>query len=139
MNNPPKHILAIDPGKHTGYALFVDGIMKEFGTLHDEAEIYPWLVSQKPDLFVVEDYKIRDERHGGFDHQFQSVFPAQVIGAVRFYALIRTIPVVMQQPMIKNAACPMLTGKPYKKQSNKHHWDAFLHGGYYIKKNKLEY
>ena len=139
MVNSPKEILAIDPGKHTGYALFIDGIMKEFGTLHDEAEIYPWLIKQTPGLFVVEDYKIRDERHGGFDHTFQSVFPAQVIGAVRFYALIRAIPVVMQQPMIKNAACPMLTGKPYKKQSNKHHWDAFLHGGYYIKKNKLEY
>jgi len=129
-------ILAIDPGKHCGWARFIDGIMKEFGTVHDEQEIYPWLIRQQPDLFVVESYFIRDEKHGGFDHQFQSVFPAQVIGAVRFYALIRGIPVVMQQPSIKNAACPMLTGKPYKKQQNKHHWDAFLHGGYYIKTNK---
>lgn len=132
----PKEILAIDPGKHLGWARFIDGIMKEFGTLHDESEIYPWLIIQHPQLFVVEDYKIRDKEHGGFDHQWQSVFPAQVIGAVRFYALIRQIPVVMQQPSIKNAACPMVTGKPYKKQSNKHHWDAFLHGAYYIKKNK---
>lgn len=134
-----KEILAIDPGKHCGWARFIDGIMKEFGTLHDEGEIYPWLILQKPNLFVVEDYKIRDEEHGGFDHIFQSVFPAQVIGAVRFYALIRQIPIVMQQASIKSAACPMLTGKPYKKQGNKHHWDAFLHGGYYIKKAGLKY
>jgi hypothetical protein len=134
-----KEIIALDPGKHTGFAKFVDGIMTEFGVLHDEAEIYPWLVKQTPNLFVVEDYKIRDENHGGFDHQWQSVFPAQVIGAVRFYALIRGIPVVMQQATIKRAAAPMCSGKPYKKQANKHHYDAWLHGAYFIKKNGLKY
>jgi hypothetical protein len=135
----PKEILAIDPGKHMGWARFIDGIMKEFGTQHDEGEIYPWLIKQTPNLFVVEDYKIRDKEHGGFDHQWQSVFPAQVIGAVRFYALIRGIPVAMQQPTIKRAAAPMVYGKPYEKKVNKHHLDAFLHGAYYIKKNGLVY
>lgn len=131
----PKEILAIDPGTHCGFARFTDGIMTEVGTLHGEEEIYPWLIKQAPNLFVVEDYKIRDEGHGGFDHQWQSVFPAQVIGAVRFYACIRKIPIVMQQPNIKNAASPMITGKPYKKQSNRHYFDAFLHGSYWVKKN----
>lgn len=131
-----KEILAIDPGKHTGWARFVDGINTEFGVLHDEAEIWPWLAVQVPNIFVVEDYKIRDETQGGFNHQFQSVFPAQVIGAIRFYAFVRGIPVVLQQPTIKRVASGMLTGKPYKKQSNRHWWDAHLHGGYFIKTNK---
>lgn len=133
-----KKFISFDPGKHTGWALFIDGIMKEFGTVYDEAEIYPFIfkLPKDLDLIVCEDYKIRDKEHGGFDHQWQSVFPAQVIGAIRFYALIRGIPVVMQQPSIKSAACPMLTGKPYKKQASKHHWDAFLHGGYYVKTQK---
>jgi hypothetical protein len=135
----PKEILAIDPGKHCGWARFIDGIMKEFGTLHDEAEIYPWLITQHPQLFVVEDYKIRDETHGGFNHQWQSVFPAQVIGAVRFYACIRQIPVVMQQASIKRAAAPMVYGKPYEKKANRHHHDAWLHGAYFIKKSGLKY
>lgn len=139
MDQLPKEILAIDPGKATGWARFIDGIMKEFGTLHDEAEIYTWLIAQHPNLFIVEDYKIRDENHGGFNHQWQSVFPAQVIGAVRFYALIRGIPVVMQQATIKRAAAPMVYGKPYEKKANRHHLDAFLHGAYYIKKNGLKY
>lgn len=134
-----KEILAIDPGTHCGWARFVDGIMKEFGTCHREEEIWPWIAHQRPNLWVVEDYKIRDEKHGGFDHQFASVFPAQVIGAVKFFAYNTNTPVILQQPSIKNAACPMITGKPYKKQSNKHHWDSFLHGAYYIKKNNLKY
>jgi hypothetical protein len=136
---PPKEILAIDPGKHCGFARFIDGIQVEVGVLHDEGEIYPWLIKQTPSLFVLEDYKIRDEKHGGYDHIFQSVFPAQVIGAFRFYALIRNIPVVMQQASIKNAAAPMILQKPYKKQANRHYFDAFLHGMYFIKRNNLVY
>lgn len=131
----PHEILAIDPGKSCGFARFIDGVQSEVGTLYDEAEIYPWLILQKPSLFVVEDYKIRDEKHGGFDHIFQSVFPAQVIGAIRFYALVRQIPVIMQQPQIKYAICPRITGKPYVKSNNKHHIDAFLHGMHYITYN----
>lgn len=134
-----REILAIDPGTHCGFARFINGIQSEVGTLHGEEEIWPWLIKQKPDLFVIEDYKIRDEQHGGFNHAFASVFPAQVIGAFKFYCAIRDIPYVLQQPSIKNAACPMLTGKPYRKQANKHYWDAFLHGGYYIKKAGLKY
>ncbi|SRR5260221_3886453 len=134
-----KEILAIDPGKHCGFARFINGLQVEMGTLHDEAEIYPWLIKQTPQLFVVEDYKIRDEKHGGFDHIFQSVFPAQVIGAIRFYALIRQIPVVMQQTQIKYAASPLLFGKPYEKKQNKHHIDAMLHGAYFIKTKGLSY
>jgi hypothetical protein len=134
-----KEILAIDPGKHTGWARFTNGIMTEFGTVHGEEEIWPWLVKQTPSCFVVEDYKIRDEQHGGFDHQFQSVFPAQVIGAAKFYAAIRGIPCYIQQPTIKSAASGLVLGKPYKKQSNKHHFDAYLHGAYFIKKNGLQY
>lgn len=137
--DPPKEILAIDPGKHCGFARFINGIQVEVGTLHDEGDIYPWLIKQTPSLFVVEDYKIRDKEHGGFDHQWQSVFPAQVIGAIRFYALIRAIPIVMQQASIKYAAAPMITQKPYKKQSNRHYYDAFLHGAYFIRKHNLKY
>lgn len=127
-----KEILAIDPGTHCGYARFIDGIVKDFGTLHKEEEIWPWIGKQRPDIWVVEDYLIRSAKHGGFDHEFQSVFPAQVIGAIKFFAFNTGVPVVLQQPSIKNAASHILTGKPYKKQSNRHWWDAHLHGGYFI-------
>lgn len=131
----PKEILAVDPGTHCGFARFMDGIQTEIGTLHGEEEIWPWIGKQRPNLWVVEDYKIRDEKHGGFDHQFQSVFPAQVIGAIKFFAWNCGIPVVMQQAQIKYAASPLVFGKPYEKKSNKHWLDAALHGLYYIKKN----
>lgn len=131
----PHRIIATDPGKHMGYAIFVDGLQKEIGVVHGEEEIWPWLIQQKCDLMIIEDYKLRDEKHGGFDHQFQSLFPSQVIGALKFYCSIRGIPYVLQQPQIKYAACPLLFGKPYEKKSNKHHIDAVLHGLYWIKKN----
>ena len=131
----PHEILAVDPGKHTGWCRFIDGIATELGTVHGEEEIWPWIGKQRPGLWVIEDYKIRDSQHGGFDHQWQSVFPSQVIGAIKFFAYNLGTPVILQQPSIKNAAAPMCTGKPYKKQASKHHLDALLHGMYFTKRN----
>jgi hypothetical protein len=131
-----KEILAIDPGTHCGFARFINDIQHEVGVLHHEEEIWPWLGRQRPDCWVVEDYKIRSAKHGGFDHEFQSVFPAQVIGAIKFFAMNCGVPVFLQQPMIKSAASGLVLGKPYKKQANRHHFDAFLHGAYFIKTYK---
>src|ERR1044071_598816 len=122
--NPPKEILAIDPGKHMGYARFINGIYDDFGTIHGDEEIWVWIGKQRPNLWVVEDYKIRDESHKGFDHLWQSVFPAQVIGAIKFFAYNTGVEVVLQQPSIKSAAHAMMFGKPYEKKQNKHHLDA---------------
>jgi hypothetical protein len=131
-----KEVLAIDPGTHCGFARFIDGIQVEVGVVHHEEEIWPWLGKQRPNCWVVEDYKIRSAKHGGFDHEFQSVFPAQVIGAIKFFAYNLGVPVFLQQPSIKNAAAPLVHGKPYKKQANRHYYDAFLHGAYFLKTHK---
>lgn len=85
-----------------------------------------------PDVWVVEDYKIRSARHGGFDHEFQSVFPAQVIGAIKFKAAMYNNKIVLQQPTIKRPAMAMLAGKVYQKKGNQHAIDAYLHAYYYL-------
>lgn len=134
-----KKMISIDPGKNMGFCIFPDidssPTYTDFGSVYGEEEIWKWLGRNRADLWVVEDYLIRDERHGGFDHQWQSVFPAQVIGAIKFWAYNTGAVVVLQQPSIKNAASRMIFRKPYVKSSSKkqHALDAVLHGCYYLK------
>jgi hypothetical protein len=130
-----RKLIAFDPGTHCGWAIFEGEVSTNFGTVDYPEELMKFLLALPKDIdaVVIEDYKVRDERHGGFDHLFQNVTPAKVIGVIEFYAFIRQIPFFLQQPQIKYSASPMILGKPYKKQGNKHHFDAFLHGMYFIK------
>lgn len=125
-------IIGIDPGKNCGWCLLEDGIQLGLGVAVGEEEIWSFLNETKADIWVVEDYKIRSAKHGGFDHEFQSVFPAQVIGAIKFHAATSGAQVVLQQPTIKRPAMAMLSGKVYQKKSNQHALDAFLHAYYYL-------
>jgi len=126
------HIIGVDPGKNCGWATFRDGINEGVGVAVGDEEIWDFIDSSYPDVWVVEDYKIRSQRHGGFDHEFQSVFPAQVIGAIKYKAAVHKELVVLQQPTIKRPAMGMLAGKAYQKKANNHALDAYLHAVYYI-------
>lgn len=130
-------MIALDPGTHCGYAIFENEFPVEFGTLHGEEEIYHWLKQQVAvDLFVVEDYKIRPVGQKGFNHSWSNVFPAQVIGAIKFHATTYGIPVVLQQPSIKAMGSKMAFNEEYKKRGDNHDKDAVIHGVYYLRVRK---
>jgi hypothetical protein len=132
-------MISVDPGKNFGYAIFPDitksDVYSYAGVLYGEDQIWSWIAKQRPGLWVVEDYRIRDEKHKGFDHIWQSVFPAQVIGAIKFFAYNTGATVILQQAAIKPAASKRVFGKPYIKSNKKsqHQLDAVLHGLYYLK------
>lgn len=129
------YILAVDPGTHMGWAEFEDTrFPKAFGTVHGEEDIWQFIHCQKGlfDALIVEDYKVRPMGQKGFNHAWNNVFPAQVIGAWKFWASAFHIPVVLQQPSIKAIGAKMAFNRDYKKRSDNHEEDAIIHGVYFL-------
>lgn len=133
-------IIAVDPGKNTGWALFEDERKpKVFGTLRGLDDAWEWLPSQHPDLWVVENYRVRPA--GSFKsqwgHEWMEVDAIRVIGAIQFHAHANLAEFKLQEPSIKPVAAGWL-GMEYKKgKKDQHHVDATLHGYYYIVKEGL--
>ena len=128
-------ILAIDPGGTVGYAMFWDGKLIEYGHYDTFPTYYDFLVNTEfiPDVVVCEDYII-DIGTSGFNHRFDKGDTLRKIGAIDFWAYSMHIPLVLQQRSIKVPASAMAFGVPYKKgqKKNQHHYDAVLHGVYYM-------
>lgn len=127
--------IAIDPGGTTGWAEFNDGILQDLGELKAE-DFYPWLELKKPHIWVVENYRIRPAQMSkGFGHQWSSVVPAQIIGAVRYRAYLTKAEVVLQEPSIKplGAKCAGLEYTTNVKLQ--HQTDALYHAFFYMRKN----
>lgn len=123
--------IALDPGASTGYAEFEDAYPVEAGVLKFGDEFNDWLDNQHPELWVVEDYIVRPQNVAGYGHQWSKGEALQIIGAVKFHARSRMIPLILQQPSIKPMAAKM-SGLEYKKgKKGVHMNDALLHGSYF--------
>lgn len=129
-------LLAIDPGLHLGWALFENGHSTGLGTVEGAIAIYNWIAQQTPSVFIIEDYKIRPAKvNRGWDHRWDSIFPAKVIGAIEFHANAYNIPVILQQPAIKPVAARragLIDYDTKAKGKGVHQLDAYLHGMYYL-------
>jgi hypothetical protein len=132
------NLLAVDPGGSTGWARFEENRVHSFGTIvttkEDKKPFFNWVSYVSPDILIVENYIIRPEKSGGFDHSFSTGWTLRAIGALMYRAHELNIPIVLQNANIKQAASPMAFGVAYKKRANIHHWDAVLHGTYYMMK-----
>lgn len=132
----PYRLIAFDPGKTTGFAIFEDDKPVEFGTLTTK-EYFEFLAKETDaDYFVVEDYVIRTQKFGGFDHNFDKGIALQLIGAAKLRAYQLEATINLQPPSLKPGAYAQM-GAEYKKgKRNMHHMDALAHGTWYIN-NKL--
>lgn len=119
-----------------GWAYFESGHSVGMGTVEGDIAIYTWIAQQQPDIWIVEDYKIRPPQvNRGWDHRWNSVFPAKVIGAIEYWALSCGVPVILQQPSIKPVAAKragLINYDTKAKGKGVHQMDAYLHGMYYI-------
>lgn len=129
-------VIGIDPGKHCGWASFIDGTNDGLGILEGEPEIWEFIRDTNPDVWVVENYKLRPYGTGGmkYDHAWSELFTIRVIGAIQYKAYVEKQEFVLQEPTIKRPAMGLLSGKVYQKKSNQHALDAYLHAYYYIVK-----
>lgn len=132
----PYRLIAFDPGKTTGFAIFEDDKPCEFGQLTTR-EYFDFLSAEtKANYFVVEDYVIRTQKHGGFDHSFDKGIALQLIGAAKLRALQLGAEISMQPPSLKPGAYAQMGATYQKGKRNMHHMDALAHGQWFIN-NKL--
>lgn len=136
MTDPrPYRLIALDPGKTTGFAIFTDDKPVRFGTLTTK-EYFEFLVEQDAKYWIVEDYVIRTAQFGGHDHSFDKGIALQLIGAAKLKAFQTGSEIHLQPPSLKPGAYAQM-GAEYKKgKRNMHHMDALAHGTWFIN-NKL--
>jgi len=153
-------ILAIDPGKRIGYAIFEnDGAEVERGVIQFDDWFSP-VISNRPlvlssdysgDLYLLfkGDYDDIDKlivegfthdptiKQGGSEH-----WASQVVGSVKTFGQQTETPVYVQPASVLSVAM-MITGyeKPVTKTGNKKHLpdedSAWLHGRYWLHANEI--
>jgi len=122
-------VLACDPGDTTGWALYVDDQLAEFGQSHGMKDLLTQLKEfPKPDSVVVEDYRVRP----GVNHNYSRVNTIQIIGALKAYALENDARYVLQEPSIKPIAYKWAGLVAPKNHALSHEFDAMAHGYYYL-------
>lgn len=126
--------IAVDPGGVTGWALFDDDHLLTVGEVSFD-QYHSWLEELHPDLFVIEDYKIRPASlEKGWSHQWNDGQALQIIGAIEYHSYRRGIQVVRQQPSIKPLGYAH-AGLTYRKdRKGTHINDAVAHGFYFWRK-----
>lgn len=134
-------IWVFDPGNTTGYAqwnteksnlpiLFGEGPKKEvFDLLSNIGASIP-----KPDYLVFENYRIRiDPKAKGFNHRFDTVPAARIIGAIELRAHQIGIEIVSQESSALKVGAGY-GGIPVPKGHIKDHLSAMAHGFYFLVK-----
>lgn len=139
-NTPPARLLAIDPGKATGWAIFENGVVKTMGAEHSVEAFDKWLHDVpekfgKIDVVVMEDFRLF--RHKA-QQQIGSRFEAsQVIGLVTSWARRHGAELVMQKADIL-AIAPKWSKMPMPKDHSKSHSvSAYNHAFYYLITNDM--
>ena len=103
----PEHLLAIDPGETTGYAVFSDGEYISDGEIkirvHNLKQIWNLINSYKPDVVVCEDYIV----YGGKVrmHAWNKLVTPQIIGVIRYTCQVLNITLYMQMASTAKGFC----------------------------------
>ena len=139
LSKPPNLLLAIDPGKTSGWALFRNGVIANMGQIRGVEEFILWLENLTNeygpiDVIVVESFVLFS---GKAQHQIGSeIENVQVIGACQRWA-IRNVEFVKQPSDILEIA-PTYSKMPMPKDHSKSHGPAaYNHAFYYLVTNNM--
>jgi len=140
MGEPDPYFLALDPGLHTGWALWdQDGKFLEMGTTNSYEELHDKLDELPPTIKVViiEEFQLWYHKAR---KQAGSKMPApRAIGQIETFARHWGATIVKQRSDIKPIAERMTgvstKGKP---KIQTHVLDAYNHGEYYLIKNGIK-
>lgn len=122
----PSRLLCIDPGKTTGWCLFIDGKLKEGGHIEacyddkniDAKKIQELISATNPDFILYEDYKIYG--HKLQQHNFSNVMTLRLIGVIESLSQIADIPTHKQMAV---------TAKNYVTDAKLKLWNFYEFGG----------
>lgn len=137
----PRHILALDPGKATGWCRFIDGVIDDWGICRSIPTFQTFLQDYealygKPDIVIYEDFIVFKNKA---NQQAGSKMEApQVIGQIKLWASMLKIPTVRQMSSILQIA-KKWSGVDHDKgdHNNSHHKAAMNHGVYWLVKNQM--
>lgn len=140
MAEQEPYYLALDPGVHTGWALWdIDGKFLEMGTTHGDPELHERLASlpRTIKVVIIEEFELWFHKAR---KQAGSKMPApKAIGVIETFARMWDAEIVKQRSNIKPIAEKMTgvstVGKP---KAQTHVLDAYNHGEYYLIKNKVK-
>jgi len=126
-------VLAIDPGKTTGWAFVVGGAY-DGGLFASWSGVDILLDTFQPDVVVVESFRL-------FPHMAKtligSTFPTvEVIGVVKYLAKLRDIPLVLQEPSEARQIrrFPPRECLPIKRKLSPHEKSALRHALLYLRR-----
>lgn len=127
-------LLAIDPGKTSGIALFKgEEIIETLKSDEDYLLYYIGLFANEIDVVVVEKFLHYPWRKNKTIHPFHT---AELIGKIKLTAELHNLRIVMQPAAIKKVVNDDVLEHFKIKEKNKHIRDAIRHGIYYLKYRK---
>lgn len=143
LNKPPRHLVSFDPGKATGWAVFIDGLpTKDIGILRGLDALDDFLADYvgkygMPDVVVYEGFLLYS--HKAKQQSGSRMEASQAIGKIKFWCkLIRVPLVVMQDANILPIAVKWSKLPLPGDHDNSHHISAYNHGWYYLVKNGMQ-
>lgn len=136
----PEHVLSVDPGETTGFAIFRKGKLETYGQLEvkkKKINILEVLVINNSSVInynyvIIEDYKVYPTKLK--EHILSGIFPVKVIGALEYIFSLHNIPVVLQ---MADTAKSFVTDDKLKEwgmwiKGQEHARDAIRHGVYWL-------
>jgi hypothetical protein len=142
LRTPPELLLAVDPGKSTGWAVFKHGLVYEMGIARSVDEFDDWLHKFEkeygiPDTVVIEDFTLF--RNKAIEQSGSRMEASQVIGITKSFGRRHEAKVQLQPAAILPMAVIYTKAKLPGNHKNSHHISAYNHGFYYLVKNHFVY
>lgn len=140
MLTPPHHLVVFDPGKATGWAIFIDGKIKDYGIVRglDEFNIFIQEYATNygtPDVILYETFHLfpnKAQKQSGSD------MPAsQVIGKIELWASMLACRVEKQNSSILSIAQKWSKVKVPTNHNESHGIVALNHGIYWLVANNF--
>lgn len=133
-----KAILALDPGESTGWCCRnKDGLVYGGTCGKSHVEVADLIMSCRPDIVVLERFNLYPQMAKSL--AWNSFYPCEVIGVIKYTCAMCQIPYVEQAPSIKKYAGGFkedwqhLKDISPKGKVTEHTKDAYLHYRYYIR------
>lgn len=136
----PHKLLCLDPGKTTGWAVFTDGELTDWGQVEDcydnsnidATKLYDLFAEVQPDFVLYEDYKVYS--HKLDRHSFNPVFTVRLIGVIETYCQLESIKSHKQMATTAKNFCTdeKLKAWGFWQKGMRHSRDAIRHGCYFL-------
>lgn len=136
----PERLLCLDPGKTTGWCLFVDGKLQSWGQVEDCYDddniniqgMMDLFQAVKPTFICYEDYRVYS--HKLDRHSYSPVMTVRLIGMVETYCQMNNIKTHKQMASTAKTFCTdeKMKSWGFWQEGMRHARDAIRHGCYFL-------